>query len=85
MCWITADQRWRAYDPAGEPALDDPATAGGLFALLREATPGTRWQVGDWGDRWLCEPIAGPYGIVHLGATEGEAVAAALIAIAGGA
>lgn len=73
------------WPPAGTvPDLADPATAGCLIALLREVTENfdlePEPEVAD-GQGWCCSVCDGDVWIPHDGATMGEAVARALLAV----
>lgn len=70
------------FDASCVPCLDDPATKGWLLHMLREAT-GTQDACATWlGGEWR---LYGWIGASALGrfATEGEALAAALLAVWG--
>lgn len=69
-----------AFDADCLPCLNDPATRGWLLAMLREATGCVDLAVVQDGDTWETMPM---YGDCY--ATEGEALAAALLAVWGAA
>ena len=75
------------FDASCVPCLDDPATKGWLLHMLREATGDQRAQTATRGNLftgdivWRCS--AGSHLGVDGHATEGEALAAALLAVWG--
>ncbi len=91
MAWYTPDRisdvgdEWATGAP---PDINHPATKGWLLHMLREATEdASAWAVSD-GEMWSAEAdyleMDGPWDF-PAAATEGEALAAALLAVWGAA
>lgn len=85
MRWWTDDDRGRLDDFQPEymgrpthalPDLTDPATLGCLLALVREAWGEDTWVQHE--DEWTCWVVLNGQLDHHVGATEAEALVAAL-------